>query len=44
MVSANHALSNSAQAAIRGIFAQFMTMREKQILARAIEIYKENWG
>ena len=25
-------------------FARFMTMREKQILARAIEIQKENWG
>ena len=28
----------------RSIFARFMTMREKQILARAIEIQKENWG
>ena len=25
-------------------FVQFVTMREKQILARAIEIQKENWG
>ena len=24
-------------------FARFMTMREKQILARAIQIQKENW-
>ena len=28
----------------RSIFAQFMTMQEKQILARAIGIQKENWG
>ena len=28
----------------RSIFAQFMTMQEKQILARAVEIQKENWG
>ena len=28
----------------RGPFAQFMTMREKQILARDFEIQKENWG
>ena len=28
----------------RGIFAQFMTMREKQILARASGIQKENSG
>ena len=28
----------------RSIFAQFMTMREKQFLARPIEIQKENWG
>ena len=28
----------------RGIFAQFITMREKQILARAIGIQKENLG
>ena len=26
------------------IFARFMTMREKQILARAVEIKEENWG
>ena len=26
----------------RGMFAQFVTMPEKQILARAIEIQKEN--
>ena len=25
-------------------FARLMTMREKQILARAIGIQKENWG
>ena len=25
-------------------FAQFMTMREKQILARASGIQKQNWG
>ena len=25
------------------IFARLMTMREKHILARAIEIQKENW-
>ena len=25
-------------------FSRFMTMREKQILARDIEIQKENWG
>ena len=29
---------------IKSIFARFMTMREKQILERAIEIQKENWG
>ena len=28
----------------RGIFAQFIAIREKQILARDIEIQKENWG
>ena len=28
----------------RSIFLLFMTMREKQILARAIGIQKENWG
>ena len=28
----------------RSIFAWFMTMRKEQILARAIEIQKENWG
>ena len=28
----------------RSIFAQFMTMREKQVLVRAIGIQKENWG
>ena len=28
----------------RSIFVRVMTMREKQILARAIEIQKENWG
>ena len=26
------------------IFARFMTMRGKQISARAIEIQKETWG
>ena len=25
-------------------FAQFMTVREKQFLARAIGIQRENWG
>ena len=28
----------------RSIFARLITMREKQILARPIEIQKENWG
>ena len=28
----------------RSIFAWFMSMREKEILARAIGIQKENWG
>ena len=28
----------------RSIFAQFMTMWEKHILARALGIRKENWG
>ena len=28
----------------KGIFVQFLTMWEKQILARAIWIQKENWG
>ena len=28
----------------KSFFTQFMTMQEKQILARAIEIQKENWG
>jgi len=27
-----------------GIAAQFMTIRKKQILARAIRTQKENWG
>ena len=29
---------------IQSIFVQFMNMQEMQILARAIEIRKENWG
>ena len=29
---------------IQGHFAQFMTMREKCILAGAIGIHKDNWG
>ena len=28
----------------RSIFLHFMTVREKQILARSIGIQKENWG
>ena len=28
----------------RSIFVRFMTMQEKQILARPIGIQKENWG
>ena len=27
----------------RSIFARFMTMREKQILARTMKIQEENW-
>jgi len=27
-----------------GIFARFMTMQEKQIIARTVGIQKENWG
>ena len=39
----NHHANDGASLYI-GIFAQFMTMWEKQILARAVEIQKENWG
>ena len=35
---------SNVSARIKDIFARFMTMREKQLLARAMEIHKENWG
>ena len=37
-------LKDGAYYKYRAIFALFVTMREKQTLARAIEIQKENWG